>query len=344
MARKKSKGKSRRSKKVEPMNTTLRFPNQTVPAAGTKTVYVDMMQCASILNRKFLRQGLNVAVSGIKVLSSTGVVTSRAEGSIIVSKLPTTWVMANAWVKALAVWQEMQDRAIDDAGMESIKGRYLDFKLYADATHHQAGYAANLLPVAGGSAIPATAGEWTPSTVDIPASDSSSLTSFELIAVGPNMPGVGASGYNAKSVIQGYADGRALPYTQDPNVPVDASLNWMAAVFNEGTLQANAVIGDLEVNGDQPPYPFEGDGLNIDTMYPGGETQLPSLQYHALEYITSSTIGGTTRFRGGQFPCGLVRLDIFNTNPDDSMDVAIEIELVPGHHRGLLAEPMQEMN
>ena len=30
------------------------------------------------------------------------------------------------------------------------------------------------------------------------------------------------------------------------------------------------------------PYPFENDGANVDTMYPGGANQLPGLMLHDL--------------------------------------------------------------
>lgn len=330
-------------KKIEPMVTTLRFPNQVIPNSGSATIFVDLMQCASLLNRKFLRQGLNVAVSGIRIMSSTGNPVDRAEGYVIVSKIPTSWVFCNAWVKSFSMWQQMIENATEDQGTESIKGRYLDFKIFADADHHSAGVGANLLPISIGGV--ATPGQWQMSDIAIPASDSSSISDYELIAVGPNDPGAGASGKNAKSIVQGYADSRALPAPEDPNVPADASINWMGSVFNEGTLQTNAVTGMLEVTGDNPPYPFEGDMAGTpDTMYPGGETQLPGLAYHQLDYITSSTIGGTSRIKGGQFPCGLIRFDIGNTNENETMEVAIEVELVRGPHRGLLLQPMQDVN
>ncbi len=92
------------------------------------------------------------------------------------------------------------------------------------------------------------------------------------------------------------------------------------------------------------PYPFENDGLNIDTMYPGGANQLPALQVHDLENITSTTIGGITRIKGGTFPCGLIKIHMSGLDPSaEGARFGLQIDLVPGDHRGYLCEPMTEM-
>ena len=114
------------------------------------------------------------------------------------------------------------------------------------------------------------------------------------------------------------------------------------SIFNEGTLQDNAVTNMLEGTGDEAPYPYEGDGTNTDTMYPGGETNLPALQVHDYEVITSTTVGGTTRLNGGNFPCGLMEIFLQNSS-SQGHNVVIQIDLVPGNHRGYLCEPMTEM-
>ena len=77
-------------------------------------------------------------------------------------------------------------------------------------------------------------------------------------------------------------------------------------------------------------------------MYPGGETQLAGLQIHDVEYLTATTIGGTSRLKGGMFPCGLLNLQVQNTG-DSTMTVSLLLDLVPGSHRGYLATPMTEM-
>jgi hypothetical protein len=332
----------KRSNKIEPSTLTLTFATSTV-GGGTPTVteYVDLSQVASLVNRRFYRQGINWAVAGIKVLNLTGFT-----GTVQVSKLPNTWVMSNAWEKSFRTWTRMNNQALEEN--ESVKPRFLDFKVYADHEHAVAGRAANMLPISyvGGLPTPAVAGEWEMSKVVVPETTTATgaVTEFELIATGASNAGAGASGLNSKSLIEGYAASRGLPNVLDPNTPDDAANygeNWMMAIFNEGTLQDATVNADMIDENNIAPYPFENDGVNLDTMYPGGANQLSGMQVHDSEFITPTTIGGTTRIKGGNFPCGLIRFDFANSGSESGL--IIQLDLVPGNHRGYLCEPMTEM-
>ena len=337
MARKKSS--YRAMKKIEPAAQTLTF---RIPAAlsGLENRFVDLSQCASLVNRRFYRQGINWAVSSIKIASQD------FAGTITVSKLPETWVMSNAWEKGFRVWQRMNNEALRES--ESVRPRFLDFKVYANADHHAAGFAANLLPESfAGTAV---AGEWAPSKVHIPSSSPGYLAADrEMIAVGASYPGNGASGFNAVSLIEGYAASRALPNIEDPNTPDDmrdadgaAPENWQVALFNDGTQQESDVLDDMSRDNNIAPYPFENDGVNNDTMYPNGANQLTGLQVHDIEFQTTTTIGGITRIKGGMFPCGLMALQ-FEADAGPVPDIIMQVDLVPGNHRGYLCEPMTEM-
>ena len=331
----------RTSNKIEPAVMTLYVPTSSVGGVTPSiTEYIDLSQVASLVNRRFYRQGLNWAVSGIKVLSQTGFV-----GSITCAKLPNTWVMSNAWQKSFSAWQRMNKEALSEA--ESVRPRFLDFKVYADSEHHAAGYGANLLPLALGGSF--TSGEWQPSKFVIPnTAVAGQVFSREAIAVGSNYPGAGASGLNAISLIKGYAASRGLPNVLDPNTPGDAAdadgaipQNWMTALHNDGSSQDEEVVEDMIGENNLAPYPFENDGTAIDTMYPGGANQGSGLQIHDVNYISNTTIGGQTRIKGGNFPCGLVRFDITNTG--ETSNLVLQIDLIPGNHRGYLCEPMMEM-
>ena len=328
-----------KARKIEPAVLTLGFV--TTPAAGgVLNNYVDLSQVASLVNRRFYRQGLNWAVGSIKILGT-------ADSNITVSKLPNTWVMSNAWEKGFRAWQEMNKKALDESEQESLKGRFLDFKIYADDNHHSDGFAANLLPIDSVGNV-ATAGEWIPSEIVVPLTTApGSSNEFEIIAVGGNYPGFGASGKDAVSLIDGYSNSRALPSITDPNVPASSDdafgstpENWLVGMFNEGTTQDGTVIENM-TEYDQPPYPYENDGTAVDTQYPGGANQLPALQIHDNEKITTTTIGGITRMKGGNFPCGLMKFSF--SNVADGSTFGIQIDLVPGNHRGYLCEPMTEM-
>ncbi len=333
---------SRRSngmKKIEPSVLTFNF--QTTPAdnAGQIVSFIDLSQCASLLNRRFYRQGLNWAVAQIKVIGPN-------DANIFVSKLPETWVMSNAWEKGFRAWQKMNNAALEEA--ESVKPKFLDFKIYANSQHHELGFVGNLLPFSDAGVV-ATAGEWVASKFVVPTGGATSVNDREIIATGTNYPGASpVTGLNAVSLIEGYAASRGLPEIVDPNVPADAAdadgltpENWMTALFNEGTEQDADVLNDMITENNQAPYPYENDGTAVDTMYPNGANQLSGLQIHDIEAISSTTIGGITRMKGGMFPCGLIKLGFENVAEGTSY--AVQIDLVPGDHRGYLCEPMTEM-
>ena len=198
----------------------------------------------------------------------------------------------------------------------------------------------------------ATPGEWESSKYVIPDTTSATggIHNREVIAVGASYPGAGASTLGAVSLIEGYAASRGLPNIVDPNTPDDATdadgaqpENWMSALFNDGTQQTDGVIGDMVAENNLAPYPFENDGTATDTQYPGGANQMAGLELHAIRAVTGTTIGGTTNIEGGNFPCGLIAITGAVPVGGTATTFGVEITLVPGNHRGYLAESMTEM-
>ena len=335
----------RMKSKIQPAVQTLTFNFNPSDQAGGDFLYVDLSQVASIVNRRFYRQGLNWAVAGFKM--TTG---QDSAGRVHINKLPNTWVMSNAWEKAFRAWQKMIAHAVDDSGNQSIKPKFLDYKIFANKKHWESyvsgtvpGQLENLLPTSAyttGYQI-ATPGQWDMSEISIPNTiigTPGDTVEKHMIAVGPL-----TAGDNYVSLIPGYATSRALPAPVDPNVPADTdtSENWLVQMFNDGNLQDTEVMEMLSTTNNNPPYPFEGDiAGNVDTMYPGGETQMPSLEIHDITDITTTTVGGSTYLKGGNFPCGLIE---FWFSGYKGTSVTLQIDLVPGQHRGYLAEPMTDM-
>ena len=208
-----AKRKYSKRSKIEPSVQTFTFTNIVTTPGAASVNYIDLSQVASLINRRFYRQGINWAVAGFKILSDGNPV------SLQMNKLPNTWVMSNAWEKSMRTWNKMNREAL--AETESVRPKFLDFKIYANRQHHVAGYAANLLPVSGTGDI-ATAGEWEPSKIYIPnATNAAPATTqdLEMIAVGSSFQGAGASGLDSVSCIEGYAASRGLPNVLDPNAP-----------------------------------------------------------------------------------------------------------------------------
>ncbi len=318
----------RMKSKIQPAELTMNFVI-TPEGAPKESFFLDLSQCASILNRRFYRQGLNWAVSSFKFLSPAG-----TTGDLQIQKLPNTWVMSNAWEKGFRAWKRQQDDAIDDGDQQSVKAKYNDFKIFANTDHHSAGFSANLLPISGATlANPvqtATAGEWEASQIVIPNYVTVG-TNYEpfIQAVGDDVAGAGGT----ISLIKAYEDSRGVPQSPDPAVPagVTSADNIYRAMFDVGDNMEDVMENVVGKNNDLP-YPQEN--------YPGGDTQLNSLVIHDNEFVTATTVGGTTHMKGGNFPCGLISINLANYS---GSSLFIQINLVPGSHRGYLAESMTEM-
>ena len=330
--------------------------------------YIDLSQIASIVNRRFYRQGINWAVAGFKAYKPTP--TESGAIGIVINKLPNTWVLANAWTKSFKTWQKMNRNALEES--PTVRPKFLDFKIYMDERHHQAGFIANLTPQDSAGVLnvdynPATGryeglGEWESSKASIPLVSPAGTflpgetAEREFIATGANYPGVSpVTGFNAISLIEGYAASRLLPNILDPNTPDDANdvgggtpENWMSAIFNEGTDQDADVLSDMITENNTAPYPFENGPIvdavapnaleYSDTQYPGGANQLPNLELVDVAYFNAGTNANTLRLKGDNFPCGLIQ--IVNGASDQ---VGLIIDLIPGRHRGYMCEPMLEM-
>lgn len=321
--------------KLQPAVQTLHYRLTGTSQAG----YIDLSESVSIVNRRFYRQGLQWAVSGISIYNGSAI-----SGRVLVEKVPTTWPSSNAWHKAFAMWKKQQDEAIADSGSESAVAKFRDFKVYADATHYQShsGGTANLLPQTsallgtGGSSDPLV-GEWQYSRIVIPNSATDGSSDVEpsqhfLYMVGAN----GVSG--AKGIIDGYQMSRSYPQSPDPVTPSLQSFeNWMNRMFNVGNDNPEVIQNAVDKNDD---LPYDQDD------YPGSENQFPNLMLHDMIDITATTVGGHSVMKGGVFPCGLIKVfkeqsAAGEDSPDNVLDILVH--LVPGKNRGYLAEPMQDM-
>ena len=303
------------------------------------TNYVDLSLAASAVNRRFYRQGTNWAVSGMELhtfgQAGSGVSPS---GSFVVSKVPDTWVAANAHTKAKSLWMQSQDQVIDDAN--SIKAKYRDYKVFLDANM----VSATVQPFATTAAsdmeilIPVdkvnkthAIGEWVYSTIQLP-NDGGSSAPTEI-----TMHMVGDDSGDSRGIIHGYALSRSRPQLFEPNVPSDDG--WMNDVFDVADMNEE-IREDVVENNDKAPYRVGDANATTATLdfefYPGGKTNVPNAAVHSRQFISSSTVGGTTYVKGGQFGCGLIRFDFDISDSQESMYLCID--LVPGPQKGYLTE------
>jgi len=305
--------------KIEPAVKSLRF---TIDSSVGQYQYIDLMQCASIVNRRAYRQGMNVAVGGFTVIGG-----GTGTGFITINRLPETWVMTNAWEKAFRHWQKQQKEALE--GSESVKGRFNDFKVYFDQAHYDARSrptGSNLLPLGtAGIAYPLQP-DWDYSRIVVPNSPASG-TNWE-----PFMQMIGGQPIDTNptslGLIKAYANSRSVPQSPDPDVPADVvdDNNVFRRMFDLG--DNNQDVLDLAVfNNRQLPY-------NQDD-YPGENPD-------AAEFVSSVRLANSqsqTQVAGAAFPCGLIQI---NTQALTG-GVSLIVHLVAGDARGYLAESMLEM-
>ena len=143
MARRKS-----RETKIQPATKTMFFEVKAPGPEGTSINYIDLSQCASLVNRRFYRQGLNWAVGGFTIHTAP-----NTSGTVTIMKAQDTWIVSNAWHKSFAMWNRMNDQVLD--ALPSIKSKYHDFKVALDSDHISAGspvFTNNLLPYTEDSA------------------------------------------------------------------------------------------------------------------------------------------------------------------------------------------------
>jgi hypothetical protein len=195
------------ARNMEPAVQTMTFTNITAPAAGSSTSYIDLSQCASIINRRFYRQGLNWAVAGFKITAAGG------SGIIQVAKLHNTWITSNAWEKTMRHWLKQQNDALKEAGAESTSARFRDYKIFMDDTHvnqflatGSSSVVSNLIPFPGQGQ-----GTWGPSQIVIPNDGGVPGNSVEYL-----VKMYGGNDANAKDIVEGYQESRSIPFNPDP--------------------------------------------------------------------------------------------------------------------------------
>lgn len=300
----------------------------SLPGAANSESFVDIGQVYSLVNRLSVRQGMQYAVSGI-------VVTGASNTIITIDRLPEHWPCINAWEKSYHIWRESQQQVLDEN--PGIGGRWRDFKIYMNQTHQNAGVVGNLLPthyfISGFPAGDFTY-DWDPSEIQIPNDPTPALTE------GYNLHMIGSSNAASKGMITGYAASRARPSPNDPNIVDSATTTegWMIEAFDVGE-NLEEIREDLDDENDQPPYVLGKPG-GAESFYPGGMMQGAALTQEATLF-TRDGIGTQTRTGAFTAPCGLLR---FTAASDDTTEVSVRIELMPGSYKGCMARPMQDVN
>jgi len=338
--------KMTKPKKIQPMPLKLNFKMDS----GKTTAYIDIFREVSKLSRKFIRQGHVAAIGNIRI-SMPPASDPTIGSALYVSAMQNTWTVSNAWEKSFRMWNKQQKQAIEDSGSESAVARFRDFKVLLDKGHWQVNQpggspskvqlsACNLGPFDQSgpfatsviTAPEVAIGEWEYSQIVIP-NDGSVGNTVEYLLTMHGVDNAAVGTYSgSKGMVKGYAISRAFPQSPDPVSPL-VKQSWMSEMFDVGDNQSDIVDNATAKNNDLPYF---------QDSYPGGASNYVHPENKAW-LLNRSTVGVTQFNLGGMVaPCGLLRIDLINVQ-DGPDDVIIEIELLPGDARGLLAAPMGDM-
>lgn len=257
------------------------------------SVYIDVAQNLSLINRKLVRQGHVFSISGMRMWHDGGAVDDY---TFSVSALPRTWMMFNSYKKARSLWNQMNLEAIAALGEGNLP-KYYDFKVFFDLEHFDNHHnndggdlTVNLLPVDGDMNAFAGTGEWVYSKYETSASSGREMN-IHMLGKHGTAAGVaeGSSGRDLPEdqgsigCILAYQQSRGAAFTDqdlaglDQNIDIDSP--W-AQLF-AGDAQNQEVLTDLDADNDAPPYPADyaggvehGEGTLIDIRFlEGGDSQ-----------------------------------------------------------------------
>ena len=76
--------------------------------------------------------------------------------------------------------------------------------------------------------------------------------------------------------------------------------------------------------------------------YVGANANFIEMENQCFAFNSNTISERQYTFSGFTAPCGLLRIDQLLSD-DSGQDLVIELSLVPGDHRGYLAQPMQDM-
>lgn len=317
---------------------------------GDGVNYIDVAKDLSVINRRLYRQGRMYAIQNAQIYfdgaDSGATDSSQQVRSIMVSTIPNTWIVHNAWKKGFAHWQNQQKGILESLGGLSSRPRWADFKVAMDAAHVQ-------LDSGSGEgddiSLDTRAGDF--STTIVP--DEYLISKYHWDDDGSErrplihmMGQVASTQVDYVGLVENYADSRAQPATSEPTLPADASDSIYAKLHGTDELTDN-LVNDIEGTNDQPPYDADA--------YPGGASVMTVPHPVAFAAVNvTNPVANTGPFLA---PCGLLKIEVeawhdaVPPQPDgtgqgtDLTNVVVSntrliVTVAPGPYRGVLSTPM----
>lgn len=292
--------------------------------------FIDIAQCLSSVNRKLFRQGMQYMIQEIRVESW-----SPDASQVAIYRLCDNWVNTNAWVKALAEWNEQNLEAARETGTESTLAKWRDFKVHMNKLHATDGVGENFLPDSfeladhpAGSVY-----QWSMSKFVVPNDGNfgGATHEYELYMVDATDVGVG------QGLIEAYAESRSRPQPDDPNI-LTVTGGLYSDMEDVGE-DLDDIVGNFQRENTNPPYPLNENDATA--SYPGINYGVDGTVGQILE--GSMQIGQSVRstLPGFVAPLGLLYVKCAGMNTGS---VNVQIKIAPGSYQGVMARSMKEAN
>jgi hypothetical protein len=224
----------------------------------------------------------------------------------------------------------MNKEVLDDN--PSVQGKWADYKVYLN--ENQA--SVNTLRVLDGSSTPWPTGEeWEISRYVFPQHDVDPATgqvlpALEYVAalVGPDdLPN------NRFSLVKAYEESRATVQDIAPNVPASLPTSFYLQLMDDGSQDPELATVIQDAN-DQPPY------LMAAGQYPGGSNFSFTGATTRVARGVKNDFAPTMTLPGFTAECGLIQFSAVRAAGGGTADLRVQIHLVPGDYRGVMAKPM----
>lgn len=300
---------------------------------GAAIEYLDSARALSVVNRKLFEQGKLYGIESIDFRATPGTAYDTVE--IECDTMGETWVVHNAWTKAKALHDNMQELVLEDN--PSIEGKWSDFKIFMSSqmrTDSRIGGIGLMNPIGY------LEGEWEYAQYVLPEHNVDPASGEVLPAQESNVHMLGADvlttgpapEFISAGLINAYANSRATVFADAPNVPAGMATSFFNLLTDSGSQEPELADIIAEEN-DNPPYDL--------LVYPGQDTNGELGSQVAFSTINAAVpIGHMSGFLA---QCGLIQFTVKAYLAGVRVatpSVYVTVNYAAGHYKGVAAIDM----
>lgn len=281
--------------------------------------YLDISKMLSEVNSRLYRQGMMYHVANISIHDT------NADCWAKFCVLPNTWPVRNAWKVGFQQWLQMNAQLDKGLLQTALKaGRWVDYRIFFNKDHISDTDKCRFTDVEGGLV---REGEHTYS--EYVSTDGGTADTFTAHMMGEHVGAPG--GYSSVCLLEAYEEILIQP-TYSIEEPDFSTGVWNN--LREKAGEFDDIADHLSDDYDAPPYDA--------SVFPGmkdGSVNNAIAPWCARETHITSAQAPMAIVGGFEVPLGLIVIET-GTKADADNIIGIQMELVPGPYKGVMAEPM----